>query len=75
MICACNDISRLYVDSARREEFKNLLEQNGVVRDFEYQAFRQDGSKFWVSLNARAVRDEHGAVSYYEGHRKGRDLP
>ncbi len=62
-----DDISRTYVDSARRQEFKDLLEQNGVVRDFEYQAYRKDGSKFWVSLNARAVRNEHGVITYYEG--------
>ena len=29
--------------------------------------YRQDGSKFWVAVNARAVRDETGAISYYEG--------
>ena len=46
IIRSCDDISRTYVDSARRQEFKDLLEQNGVVRDFEYQAYRKDGSKF-----------------------------
>ena len=63
-----NDISRqIYVDSARREEFKRLLEKNGIVRGFEHQVFRKDGSKIWISVNARAVRDEGGAIRYYEG--------
>ena len=39
----------------------------GVIRGREYQVYRQDGSKFWVAVNARAVRDETGAISYYEG--------
>ncbi|HEX7724073.1 MAG TPA: PAS domain S-box protein [Pyrinomonadaceae bacterium] len=62
------DISRdAYVDPARREEFKRLLENNGFVREFEFQLSRKDGSKISVSVNARVVRDENGAVRYYEG--------
>jgi len=62
------DISRdAYVDPARREEFKRLLETNGFVREFEFQLSRKDGSKISVSVNARVVRDENGVVEYYEG--------
>ena len=59
--------SEIYVDPKRRHEFKRLLEQTGVVRGFEHQIFRKDGSKIWISVNARAVRDESGKVQYYEG--------
>jgi PAS domain S-box-containing protein len=62
------DISHeVYVDPARREEFKRLLETEGVVRGFEHEIFRRDGSKIWVSVNARAVCNENGVVRYYEG--------
>lgn len=65
---SCRDISReIYVDPARRDEFKRLLEKYGVVRDFEHETFRKDGSTIWLSVNARAVRGEHGKVLYYEG--------
>ncbi len=68
LIHSRQDISRqLYVDPTRREEFKRQLEQQGAVRGFEYQGFRKDGSKIWVSVNARAVRDARGAILYYEG--------
>jgi PAS domain S-box-containing protein len=68
LISSLKDISRqVYVDPARREEFKSLLKEHGVVRGFEYQIFRKDGSKIWVSVNARAVRDERGTILYYEG--------
>jgi PAS domain S-box-containing protein len=68
LISSLRDISRqVYVDPARREEFKSLLEEHGVVRGFEYQLFRKDGSKIWVSVNARAVGDHQGAIKYYEG--------
>src|SRR5882724_11253809 len=67
------DISRdAYVDPARREEFKRLLETNGFVREFEFQLSRKDGSKISVSVNARVVRDQNGVVQYYEG--TGQDI-
>lgn len=68
----CTDISRSYVDPARREEFKRLLETNGFVRDFEFQLSRKDRSKISVTVNARVVRDENGVVQYYEG--TGQDI-
>jgi PAS domain S-box-containing protein len=51
----------------RREEFKSLLSKHGIVSGFEHQIFHEDGSKLWVSLNARAVRDGKGQIVYYEG--------
>src|SRR6185369_2902092 len=68
LIRSRRDISReIYVEPARRDEFKRLLEQNGLVRDFEHEIFRKDGSRIWISVNARAVRDETGKILYYEG--------
>jgi len=68
LICSRRDITRdTYVDPERRNEFRRLLEDHGAVREFEHQVFRKDGSKIWISVNARAVRDERGRVVYYEG--------
>ena len=58
---------QLYPSPERRAEFKQLLETQGVVKGFEVENRRKDGSWFWISLNARAVRDASGAVVYYEG--------
>jgi two-component system cell cycle sensor histidine kinase/response regulator CckA len=63
-----NDITNQeYVTPQSRAEFVNELENRGVVRGFEYQAYRRDGSAIWVSASARAVRDTHGRISYFEG--------
>jgi PAS domain S-box-containing protein len=63
-----SDIGRqVYVDLNRREEFKRIMEEHGVVQDFEYQVYRRDGTKIWLSENARVVRDEDGTILYYEG--------
>jgi PAS domain S-box-containing protein len=68
LIAAVGDIGhQVYVDPHRRAEFKSLMLQHGVVQNFEYQVYRRDGSKIWLSENARAVRDKNGALLYYEG--------
>lgn len=56
-----------YVDPTVRELFKRQLEKNHSVRNFEYQAYRKDGSKIWVQENARTVHDSNGVMLYYEG--------
>ncbi len=56
-----------YVDPAQRDLFIRAIEEQGFVRNFEHRTYRKDGSVFWVSVNARIVRDRRGKISYYEG--------
>jgi PAS domain S-box-containing protein len=58
---------QIFVDPRQRDEFRTELERAGVVRDQEYQVYRKGGDTMWVSVTARAERDETGAISYYEG--------
>ena len=68
MITDIMDVGRqVFVSPQEREELKLELEESGVIRGREYQVYRKDGSTFWVSVNARAVRDDSGTLSYYEG--------
>jgi len=68
MIFSIMDLGhQVFVDPNCRAEFKREMEKLGVIRGAEYQVYRKDGSKIWISVNARAVRDEHGAIQYYEG--------
>src|SRR5205814_10061708 len=50
-----------------RQKLKKELEAHDVVREFETQVYRRDGSKIWISMNARAVRDREGKILFYEG--------
>jgi two-component system sensor histidine kinase/response regulator len=59
--------NQLYVDPTRREAFIREMRENGVVRGFESEIFRKDGSKMWISENARAVNGDDGDLLYYEG--------
>ena len=56
-----------YVDPRRRKIFEQLISEHGLVQSFELQAYRKDRTIIWTSENVRAVRDDNGAVLYYEG--------
>jgi PAS domain S-box-containing protein len=68
LIASIGDIERqLYVDPNRRDEFIRIMDEQGVVSNFESEIFRRDGSIIWISENARAVRTPDGDIEYYEG--------
>jgi PAS domain S-box-containing protein len=68
LMARISDIGRLlYVDASRRAEFIRLMQEQGVVKDFESQIYRKDGSVIWIAENARAVRDGGSQIQYYEG--------
>lgn len=59
--------NQLYVYPEERKKFIKILQENDFVSGFECQVFRRDGSKIWISENARVVKDVTGKVIYYEG--------
>jgi diguanylate cyclase (GGDEF)-like protein/PAS domain S-box-containing protein len=69
MLAATQDLAReWYVDPDRRAQFKALLAEHGLVRDFVSEVYRhKTREKIWVRVHAHVVRDASGAVSYYEG--------
>lgn len=68
MIAAVTDIEhQLYVDPHRRAEFVHLLQEQGIVSEFESQVYRKDGGVIWIAENARAIRDARDTVIGCEG--------
>ncbi len=68
VLASITDIDRqIYVNPGRRAVLKRLMEESGRVQGFEHQGYRQDKSLIWISINARTVKDEKGAILYYEG--------
>jgi PAS domain S-box-containing protein len=64
---AVSRIDDLYVDPERRAKLRRILERRGSVSRFVSPARRRDGTTFWISENARVVRDSQGKTLYYEG--------
>jgi PAS domain S-box-containing protein len=64
---AVDQTAKWYVNPEDQNRWRSLMEEEGVVRDFQVQMHRQDGSIIWINDAARAVKDDQGRVLYYEG--------
>lgn len=62
-----NVISQVYVDSSQQQRLQELIQECAVIRGFEAEVRRKDGSTFWMSTNIRPVCDETGSILYYDG--------
>src|SRR5215207_4970521 len=61
------DLNQEFEPEYLRSEFRRTLERAGEVIGLESAWRRKDGSRFYARENARAVRDERGAILYIEG--------
>ncbi len=57
----------LYADPSAREKWVERMDRENVVRSEVYHYTGKDGRTIWTRESARTVRDETGAVRYYEG--------
>jgi diguanylate cyclase (GGDEF)-like protein/PAS domain S-box-containing protein len=62
-----NVARQLFVDPGRIAELEQMLAENGVVRGAEVEVYRRDGTKKWVLMNRRAVRNTEGNIALHEG--------
>ncbi|MBN2254435.1 MAG: PAS domain S-box protein, partial [Deltaproteobacteria bacterium] len=68
LMSSVTDIQReFYVHPEDRERLKKLFEEKGVVRGFDVEYKRRDGSRLWISIHGKTIRDEDGKILYYEG--------
>ena len=58
---------QLYVNPDDREKILRIMAAEDILSAFEVQHRRKDGNIIWVSLYARAIRDESGKVVRMEG--------
>ncbi|MBD2482878.1 bifunctional diguanylate cyclase/phosphodiesterase [Planktothrix sp. FACHB-1365] len=62
-----NISEQLYVNPKERQEFTQIMLEQGQISGFEYQVYRQDRQVIWISENSRSVYDNQGNILYYEG--------
>jgi PAS domain S-box-containing protein len=60
-------VSDLYQNPKDREKFVETISSAGAITDYEVEFKRTDGSSFWGSLSARAVKASDGSVAYLDG--------
>jgi signal transduction histidine kinase len=56
-----------HVDPQLRPKFKRMMEEDGMVADFEGEVKCKDGTTMWFSEYSRAVYDDDGKIVAYEG--------
>ncbi|MDO9325785.1 MAG: PAS domain S-box protein [Methanoregula sp.] len=61
-------VPALYMNPGERSQWMALTEQEGIVRDFEAQFRKFDGTIIRVRDTGKAVRDDSGRVLYYNGN-------
>jgi PAS domain S-box-containing protein len=62
-----DNISDYYLHPQDRFNWRLMMEEEGIIRDYPTQMRKYDGSIIWVNDVARGVRDEQGTVQFYEG--------
>jgi PAS domain S-box-containing protein len=68
MMASVADIAtQIFPNPAAWQKSREILEKEGSVVNFEFELYRKDKSKVWVSTSARAVRGDSGEVLHYEG--------
>ena len=58
---------QLYVDPSQRRKLLRIIDEQGSVSNFEAYWYRKDRSKVWISLSARAIRDDEERILFIEG--------
>ncbi len=60
-------VADLYLNPNERKEFIATASSAEAISDYETQFKRKDGTVFWGSLSARAVKGPDGQVAYFDG--------
>jgi len=67
-LMALENVSRdVFADPQAKLEMDRILREQGEIRFFETRVLTKPGAPFWVSINARAIRDSSGGVVAIEG--------
>jgi PAS domain S-box-containing protein len=68
MLKSVNDIrSQVYVNPEDRNEVRRRLSSGERLTGYETLDYRKDGTSFWASMSAQAIRDNEDNILYYEG--------
>jgi PAS domain S-box-containing protein len=59
--------TQVYANPEDRDEVLRQMRDHGVLKNFEAQFRRKDGSIVWGLLNIRLIYDEQGNILYLEG--------
>jgi PAS domain S-box-containing protein len=59
--------TQVYVNQDDRDKLLSEFINHGEVAGFECQSYRKDGTKIWISINARLLNDDTGTPAVING--------
>ena len=62
---------KLWVSREDRVRYRNLVQKEGVVRAFEAEQYRKDGTTYLASITTHSARDTEGKNPLLRGHDPG----
>ncbi|MFO7728698.1 MAG: PAS domain S-box protein [Desulfonatronovibrio sp.] len=68
LLASVRDVgAELFADPKDPPAVTSLLATEGIVKNYECEHLRRDGSCFWASGSIRTVYAEDGSISHYQG--------
>jgi PAS domain S-box-containing protein len=68
MVANVTDIGQqIYANSEDRRMATQIVQKEGVLKNFVFEGKHTSGKKVWVSMNAKIVRDKTGKAVFFEG--------
>lgn len=67
LMSAVSTVEAVHADPTQRLQWLAEISEKGVVREFDVELRRRDGTTVWIQDTARAVFDEDGQMLYSEG--------
>jgi PAS domain S-box-containing protein len=65
MVSLITDIAhQFYADPMSRRKFMDHIAADGEVQNFECEALRKDGSRFWLSMSVRGIFEQESIIRY-----------
>ena len=61
------NVSELYLHPEERKKFNNGMLKKGFVKNEELQLKKANGTPFWGSISAEAIKDKDGGIQFYDG--------
>jgi PAS domain S-box-containing protein len=59
--------TNIFAEATERHALLSALRNTGIVRLFEVQALRRDGTVIWADVSARMIWNDSGDLAFYEG--------
>ena len=66
-LLSVGNVNRLYLNVDAPRAFQEIIDRDGIIKDFETELVKRDGSRITVLVNGNAVLGPNGRVELIEG--------